>query len=129
MFENSPAYSSVSARDVAQARVFYETVLGLSVHDAEMGGIIVVELPGGGTLLIYPKGEHHEPATFTVLNFPVDDIDLAVDALTLKGVGMLRYEGMHQDEKGISRGKAAGMGPDIAWFTDPSGNIISVQSS
>lgn len=129
MFENSQAYSSISARDVAELRMFYADTLGLSVHDGDMAGVIFLDVPGGGTLFIYPKGDAHVPASFTVLNFPVDDVDAAVDALAEKGVAMLRYEGMYQDDKGISRGKAAGMGPDIAWFADPSGNILSVHSS
>lgn len=130
MFENSQAYSSISARDVAELRTFYADVLGLTVHDGDMDGVIFLDVPGGGTLFIYPKGDAHVPASFTVLNFPVDDVDAAVDELTGKGVAMLRYdEMMHQDDKGIARGEAAGMGPDIAWFADPSGNILSVHSS
>lgn len=128
MFTHSAAYSGFSVRDTAEARAFYETVLGLSVRDAEMGGIIAIELPAGGAVIVYPKGNQHVPASFTVLNFPVEDVDGAVDELVAKGIEMLRYDGMHQDDKGISRGKAAGMGPDIAWFMDPSGNILSVHS-
>lgn len=128
MFQNSPAFSGMSAPDTAAARAFYEDVLGLTVKDEGMGGNISLQLPTGGAVLIYPK-DNHEPASFTVLNFPVDDIDAAVDALVAKGVEILRYEGSWQDEKGISRGKAAGMGPDIAWFTDPAGNILSVLSN
>lgn len=128
MFENSLAYSSFSARDADQSRQFYSEVLGLSVTDAEMPGILAIQLPGSGVVFVYPKGDSHVPASFTVLNFPVADVDAAVDELVARGVSMLRYEGMHQDEKGIARGKAAGMGPDIAWFTDPSDNILSVQS-
>ena len=128
MFTHSAAYSGFSARDTQEARAFYESVLGLSVQDAEMEGIVRIELATGGVVIVYPKGDQHEPASFTVLNFPVDDVDGAVDELVAKGVEMLRYDGMHQDDKGISRGKAAGMGPDIAWFTDPSGNILSVHS-
>jgi len=128
MFENSAAYSGMSVRDTAEARTFYEGVLNLSVRDAEMPGILAIELTSGGVVLLYPKGEQHVPASFTVLNFPVDDVDGAVDELVARGIEILRYEGMHQDEKGISRGKAAGMGPDIAWFTDPSSNILSVHS-
>lgn len=128
MFTHSAAYSGFSVRDTTEARAFYEAVLGLSVRDAEMGGIIAIELPAGGAVIAYPKGNQHVPASFTVLNFPVEDVDGAVDELVAKGIEMLRYDGMHQDDKGISRGKAAGMGPDIAWFTDPSGNILSVHS-
>jgi hypothetical protein len=89
--------------------------------------LISVQLPKGGAVLIYPK-EDHQPATFTILNFPVADIDVVVDELATKGVAMERYDGMEQDAKGIMRGKAAGRGPDIAWFTDPAGNILSVLS-
>ena len=128
MLTHSAAYSGFSARDTQEARAFYESVLGLSVQDAEMEGIVRIELATGGVVIVYPKGDQHVPASFTVLNFPVDDVDGAVDELVAKGVEMLRYDGMHQDDKGISRGKAAGMGPDIAWFTDPSGNILSVHS-
>lgn len=127
MFENSDAFSGMSSDDVAASRAFYEGVLGLVVEDEGMGGLISVQLPKGGAVLIYPKDDHR-PATFTILNFPVDDIDAAVDELVAKGVTMERY-GAWQDEKGIARGKASGEGPDIAWFTDPAGNILSVLSS
>ncbi|RCS63181.1 VOC family protein [Microbacterium sp. JB110] len=125
MFENSDAFSGMSSDDIAASHTFYEDVLGLTVKDEGMGGLISVQLPKGGAVLIYPK-ENHEPATFTILNFPVDDVDAAVDELVAKGVAMLRYDGFEQDEKGIARGRAAGYGPDIAWFTDPVGNILSV---
>ncbi|MCS3843738.1 VOC family protein [Microbacterium sp. AK031] len=128
MFENSDAFSGMSSDDIEASRSFYEGVLGLVVKDEGMGGLISVRLPKGGAVLIYPK-EDHQPATFTILNFPVDDIDAVVDELAAKGVTMDRYEGMDQDEKGILRGKAAGEGPDIAWFKDPAGNILSVLSS
>ncbi|MDP3952231.1 VOC family protein [Microbacterium sp.] len=128
MFENSDAFSGMSSDDIEASRRFYEGVLGLVVKDEGMGGLISVQLPKGGAVLIYPK-EDHQPATFTILNFPVDDIDAVVDELAAKGVTMDRYDGMDQDEKGILRGKAAGEGPDIAWFKDPAGNILSVLSS
>lgn len=127
MFGKSPAFSGYSVFDTEVARKFYAEVLGLDVALNDMG-ILEVELATGGVVILYPK-DNHEPATFTVLNFPVDDIDAAVDALAAAGVVLERYEGTNQDEKGISRGKAAGMGPDIAWFTDPSGNILSVLSN
>ncbi|WP_307362084.1 VOC family protein [Microbacterium murale] len=127
MFENSDAFSGMSSGDIAASRSFYEGVLGLTVEEG-MGGLISVQLPKGGAVLIYPK-EDHQPATFTILNFPVEDIDAVVDELAAKGVTMERYEGMGQDEKGIMRGKAADRGPDIAWFKDPAGNILSVLSS
>ena len=128
MFENSDAFSGMSSDDIEASRRFYESVLGLVVKDEGMGGLISVQLPKGGAVLIYPK-EDHQPATFTILNFPVDDIDAVVDELAAKGVAMDRYDGVDQDEKGILRGKAAGQGPDIAWFRDPAGNILSVLSS
>lgn len=128
MFENSDAFSGMSSNDTDASRDFYQEVLGLVVKDEGMGGLISVQLPKGGAVLIYPK-EDHQPATFTILNFPVEDIDAVVDELVSKGVAMIRYEGMGQDEKGIVRGKAADRGPDIAWFTDPVGNILSVLSA
>ena len=87
--------------------------------------MINLSLEGGGHVFIYPK-ENHEPATFTVLNFPVPDIDAAVDQLTAAGVTFERYEGFGQDELGIARPKSPEEGPSIAWFTDPAGNILSV---
>ncbi|HWV48083.1 MAG TPA: VOC family protein [Microbacterium sp.] len=126
MFENSDAFSGMSSDDIEASRAFYASVLGLEVRDAG-GGLLSVQLPKGGAVLMYPKDDH-EPATFTILNFPVEDIDAVVDELVAKGVTMQRYEGMPQDEKGIRRGKAEGQGPDIAWFTDPAGNILSVLS-
>jgi catechol 2,3-dioxygenase-like lactoylglutathione lyase family enzyme len=125
MLENSEAFSGFSVSDTSVARQFYEGVLGLTVVDEGMGGLISLRFVSGTRVLIYPK-PNHVAATFTVVNFPVDDIDVAVDALTAAGIEMTRYEGMHQDDKGIARGKAAGWGPDQAWFTDPDGNILSV---
>lgn len=125
MLQNSAAYSSMSCPDTAQARAFYEGVLGLTVTDEAMEGIIKVTLPLGGAVMMYPK-DNHVPATFTVLNFPVDDIDAAVDELVSRGVTFERYDGFPQDDKGIMRGKETGHGPDQAWFTDPGGNILSV---
>lgn len=121
MFRNTPAFSSFSVPDVDIARRFYAETLGLDVHDGEMGSL-ELRLGGGGKVLLYPKAKH-EPATFTVLNFPVDDIDAAVDRLVALGVRFEHYEGEIQtDAKGISRGN----GPDIAWFKDPAGNVISI---
>jgi predicted enzyme related to lactoylglutathione lyase len=127
MFASSPAFSGFSVDDITAAQEFYSTVLGLDVEVNEMG-LLDLGFVGGGHVIIYPK-ETHQPATFTVLNFPVDDIDAAVDALEAHGVTFERYPGMDQDDRGISRGRAAGMGPDIAWFTDPAGNILSVLSN
>jgi hypothetical protein len=93
--------------------------------DTESAGLRLT-LPGGGTVFIYPK-EHHQPATFTILNFVVDNIDLAVDELANRGVQFERYaDGPPADDKGIMRGRAHQMGPDIAWFKDPAGNILAV---
>ena len=85
-------------------------------------GILALEIAGERTVIAYPKGDDHEPASFTILNFPVDDVEAAVDALAERGVEFERYEGLDQDDKGIMRGH----GPDIAWFRDPAGNILSV---
>jgi predicted enzyme related to lactoylglutathione lyase len=121
MFEQSQAFSGFAVDDIDRARTFYGEVLGLEVTRGEMG-LLTLRLPGGAAVLIYPKPDH-VPATFTVLNFPVDDVEAAVDALADRGVETLRYEGT--DGRGIQRGH----GPDIAWFTDPAGNILSVLSA
>lgn len=123
MFKDSPAFSGFSVNDLAKAKAFYQLTLGLEVSD-EMG-MIQLHLATGGKVFVYAKPDH-QPATYTVLNFPVDDIDQAVAELSAKGLTFERYEGMHQDEQGIMRGRAAGMGPDIAWFKDPAGNILAV---
>jgi predicted enzyme related to lactoylglutathione lyase len=120
MFENTEAFSGFAVDDIDRAREFYEGTLGVRVTAEEMG-ILTLHLAGGRDTIVYPKPDH-EPATYTILNFVVEDIDAAVDALTDKGVEMLRYDGFDQDEKGVARGN----GPDIAWFTDPAGNILSV---
>ncbi len=127
MFGSSHAFSGFSVDDLDAAKAFYGGVLGLKVEENPMG-LLDVHLATGGLVIIYPK-DTHVPATYTVLNFPVDDIDKAVDALVAAGVTFERYDGMEHDAKGVSRGLAAGMGPDIAWFTDPAGNILSVLSS
>lgn len=122
MFGETQAFSGFSVDQVDRAREFYAGTLGLRTSDE--GGLLVLHLGGGGTVLVYPKGDDHRPATFTVLNFPVADIDAAVDALLAAGVGMARHPEMPGgDERGIHRG---GGGPDIAWFTDPAGNVLSV---
>jgi catechol 2,3-dioxygenase-like lactoylglutathione lyase family enzyme len=121
MFENTKAFSGFAVDDVAKAREFYEGTLGLRVSDEH--GMLVLHLAGDRDTLIYPKDDH-KPATYTILNFPVPDIDEAVDELASRGVHFERYDGFEQDEKGISR--ANGGGPSIAWFTDPSGNVLSV---
>jgi catechol 2,3-dioxygenase-like lactoylglutathione lyase family enzyme len=119
MFAKTKAFSGFSVNDIAKAKEFYDGTLGLDV--TEEFGMLRLHLAGGGEILIYPKA-NHVPATFTILNFAVPDVESAVDELAAKGVRFERYEGMPQDDKGIMRGQ----GPDIAWFTDPAGNVISV---
>ncbi len=119
MLSDSRAFSGFSANDIQAAKEFYGGTLGLQVTEAN--GLLTVHLPGGGTVLIYPK-QNHEPATFTVLNFPVRNLDQTVDELAKAGVQFERYAGLNQDERGIQRGN----GPAIAWFKDPAGNILSV---
>lgn len=120
MFATTKAFSGFAVDDVAAARKFYSETLGLKV--SEEYGLLTLHIAGGQDILVYPKPDH-TPASFTILNFPVNDIDLAVDELTQRGVRFERYDGFEQDEKGIQRGEA---GPPIAWFTDPAGNILSV---
>jgi predicted enzyme related to lactoylglutathione lyase len=120
MFKDTKAFSSFSADDIPRARQFYGETLGLNVSD-EMDGL-GLHLGGGGEVFIYPKDDH-TPATFTVLNFSVEDVDATVEQLTNAGVRFEQYEGdIQTDEKGIFRGE----GPTIAWFKDPAGNILSV---
>ena len=123
MFQPKTAFSGFSVNDLAKAKEFYAQTLGLKVVEEGVG--LRLHLPGGGTVFAYPKNDH-QPATFTLLNFVVDNIDEAVDELKSRGVNIDRYAGMPQDEKGIMRGISQNMGPDIAWFKDPAGNILSV---
>jgi len=118
---DSLAFSGFSVDDLARARHFYEDVLGLTMSEAGMGGVAHLQLGGGTHVVVYAK-PNHVPATFTVLNFPVADIEATVDALTERGVQFQHYEHPPTDERGIMR---AG-GPLIAWFTDPAGNVLSV---
>jgi predicted enzyme related to lactoylglutathione lyase len=122
MFGASKAFSGFSADDLAAAKAFYGETLGLAVEEGPAG--LILRIAGSNGVLIYPKGDH-VPATYTILNFPVDDIDQAVEALVDKGVVFERYEGL-TDERGVARGLAQGSGPNIAWFKDPAGNILSV---
>jgi predicted enzyme related to lactoylglutathione lyase len=123
MFASSPAFSSFAVDDLDAARTFYSDTLGLSVEDLPMaGGLLSVGISGSRNLMLYPKPDF-TPATYTVLSFPVDDIDAAVDGLTDAGVSLERYDGFDQDDKGIAR---SGPGPMIAWFRDPAGNILAV---
>ncbi len=114
-------FSGFSVSDLAAAKKFYAETLGLEVTDDDQMGLLTLHLPGGAEPMIYPKPDH-EPAVFTILNFVVDNIDVAVDELVARGVEFMRYDDFGQDEKGISRDD----GPMIAWFTDPAGNILSV---
>jgi predicted enzyme related to lactoylglutathione lyase len=122
MFKETKAFSGFSVDDLAKAKAFYAQTLGLEVEESPAG--LILKIAGGNGTLIYPK-DNHVPANFTILNFPVDDIDQAVDELTKRGVTFEQYDQL-TDEHGIARGIAAGQGPDIAWFKDPAGNILSV---
>lgn len=120
MFKDTNAFSGFAVDDIAAAKKFYGETLGLEV--SEENGMLTLEIAGDRGTLVYPK-EDHEPAVFTILNFPVKEIEPAVDELTARGVEFERYEGdLGTDEKGIFRGE----GPNIAWFRDPAGNILSV---
>jgi catechol 2,3-dioxygenase-like lactoylglutathione lyase family enzyme len=122
MLTTTSGFSGFSVNDTQAALTFYRDTLGLDVTDTGMG----LELKLGTTHVFIYQKDDHKPATFTVFNFEVADIDAAVDELVAAGVSLEMYEGMNQDAKGIARGKSANMGPDIAWFTDPAGNILSV---
>ena len=123
MLGQAPAFSGFSVDDVDRAAAFYRDLLGLPV-DVE-NGMLTLRLGTGATVLVYPKGTEHTPATFTVLNFPVRDIHATVAALTERGVRFERYPAMAAatDAAGVVRGP---VGPAIAWFTDPAGNVLSV---
>ena len=120
----SKAFSSFSVNDLKKAKAFYQEKLGVDVKEQEEG--LKLTFDGGNNVFIYPKDDH-KPATFTVLNFPVDDIDTAVEKLTNAGVEFESYKGeLETDKKGVFRGGDKGMGPNIAWFKDPAGNFLSV---
>src|ERR1700716_4050139 len=119
MFANTKAFSSFAVDDVKKARAFYGETLGLKT--SEEHGLLTLHLAGGRDTLVYPKPDH-APATFTILNFPVEDIDKAVDQLIERGVRFQRYDNLDTDQKGIFRGG----GRRIAWFTAPAGNVLSV---
>jgi len=119
MFTSTKAFSGFAVDDVQQAKEFYGETLGLRV--SEQYGLLTLHIAGDRDVIVYPKPDH-TPASYTILNFPVDDIDKAVDELVGRGVEFLRYDGFDQDDRGIARGE----GPYIAWFTDPAGNILSV---
>src|SRR5688572_21008786 len=119
MFASTKAFSGFAVDDVEKAREFYGETLGLKT--SEEYGMLTLHLAGDRPTLVYPKPDH-TPADYTILNFPVDDIDTAVDELAARGVRFERYDDFDQDEKGIARGD----GPYIAWFKDPAGNVLSV---
>jgi predicted enzyme related to lactoylglutathione lyase len=122
MLTESKAYSGFAVDDIGKARDFYWETLGLRTEMLdEQNGLLSLHLAGGRDTLVYLKPDF-QPATYTILNFQVDDIDEAVDGLAARGVTFERYEGFDQDDKGIARGN----GPNIAWFKDPAGNILSV---
>jgi predicted enzyme related to lactoylglutathione lyase len=124
MFSTTKAYSGFAADDLDKAREFYGETLGIQVSEPAEG-LLTLHLAGDRDTLIYHK-PHFTPATYTILNFPVDDVDAALDELNARGVEMERYEGFDQDEKGIARGD---QGPTIAWFKDPAGTILSVHQA
>jgi catechol 2,3-dioxygenase-like lactoylglutathione lyase family enzyme len=122
MFATTKAFSGFSVDDIAAAKKFYGDTLGLRV--SEDHGMLTLHVAGDRDIFVYPKPDH-TPASFTILNFPVDDVERAVDELTGRGVQFQRYPGFQQDDRGIARGE----GPQIAWFTDPAGNVLSVIES
>ena len=123
--DNTKAYSGFAVDDIQRAREFYGDTLGIETEILdEENGLLSLHLAGGHDTLVYLKPDF-EPATYTILNFPVDDVDAAVDELTARGVSFERYDGFDQDDKGISRGN----GPTIAWFRDPAGNILAVHEA
>lgn len=129
MFKDTKAFSGFSVDDIQKAKEFYQDVLGLNVELQTIPmEMLTLNLATGGIVLAYPKGGDHKPATFTVLNFPVDNIDEAVNELTAKGVKFLQYDNKYikTDEKGIARSDKPEHGPNIAWFSDPAGNNLSV---
>ncbi len=121
MFADTKAFSGFSVDDLARAREFYAETLGLRVSEVGMGGLLTLHLAGDHDVLVYEKADH-APASFTILNFSVPDVDAAVDELARRGVTFERYDGFDQDDKGVMRGN----GPSIAWFTDPAGNVLAV---
>ncbi len=124
MFKNSDAFSSFSTNDLEESKEFYEKNLGLTVVEEKEVGILILKFSNGARVMIYPKNGQHTPATFTVLNFPVDDIELAVDDLVKKGIQFEQYRGnyMQTNEKGITVAE----GTKMAWFKDPAGNFLAL---
>jgi len=124
MLKNSHAFAGFSVNDIKAAKAFYHDTLGLDVDQSDMG-ILTLKLAGGAKVILYPKPDH-TPAAFTVLNFPVKDIESTVDELTARGVKFERYDSAVPDLKADPKGIYRGKGPTIAWFKDPAGNILSV---
>lgn len=122
MLKDVHAFSGFSVNDLSAAKEFYSQILGVEVEEDKMG--LTLKIASGNNIFVYSKDDH-QPATYTILNFEVDDIDKAVDGLSEKGVKFEQY-GEMTDAKGIARGISANMGPDIAWFKDPAGNILSI---
>jgi predicted enzyme related to lactoylglutathione lyase len=126
MLGQTKAFSSFSVNDLQQAKEFYQQKLGLEVTEDTTMSFLRLHIPGSNGIVVYPK-PNHMPASFTVLNFPVSNIDAAVDELTKRGVRFLQYEGeLKTDSKGVFRSDDKSRGPNIAWFEDPAGNILSV---
>jgi len=126
MFGQTKAFSSFSVSNLQEAKEFYQQKLGLEVGEEKEMAVLTLKIQGSNGVIIYPK-PNHVPATFTVLNFPVSNIEEAVDELTKRGVRFLQYDGeIKTDEKGIFRSDDKSRGPSIAWFEDPAGNILSV---
>jgi catechol 2,3-dioxygenase-like lactoylglutathione lyase family enzyme len=119
MLTDSEAFSGFAVDDIEKAKEFYGEKLGMSFDEIDAG--LSLKIAGSRDILIYPKPDH-SPAPFTILNFPVGDVDAAVEELAGKGVEFERYDGFEQDDNAVMRGN----GPTIAWFTDPAGNILSV---
>ena len=125
MFKDTKAFSGFATDDLGAAQRFYGETLGIETELLEEGNLLVLKLAGGRDTLVYHKPDF-TPATYTILNFEVDDVEATVDELTARGVELERYDGFDQDEKGIARGDE---GPTIAWFTDPAGNILAVMET
>lgn len=128
MLQDFNTFNSFSTNDLAAAKIFYSEKLGLRVKENEMG-ILEIKAAGSNAFVVYPKGDDHQPANFTILNFEVKDIEKVVDHLTSKGITFEQYpEPMKTDEKGICWNTSDEPGPNIAWFKDPAGNILSIMA-
>lgn len=119
------SFSGFSVDDVDAALTFYRDTLGLPARADDMGGL-QIDLTEGSSVFVYPKGQDHTPASYTVLNLVVPDIDKAVTELAAAGVSLLRYPGFDQDERGVARSTDPAQGPTIGWITDPAGNVIAL---